>query len=169
MGVQITFDYAAWLQAFPEFGYVSDTQATMYFNMATVANRNDGFGPVGGGLCPSNPNANAQAILIQTTLLNLITAHIAKLFAPSESGQPTSDLVGRIANASEGSVSVQTEYPEATSDLAAWYTQTKYGAMYWALTAVYRTFRYLPGHPRRFDPNPLFFPTGIGPFPPFSQ
>lgn len=130
MGVKITFDYSKWIVSYPEFTKTaSQPQAEGFFAQATLYCRNDGGGPV----------TTAE---IQTQLLWLLTAHIAQLMVGS-SGQPVSPLVGRISNASEGSVSVQTDYP-ATTPNSAWFTQTKYGASYWQATAIYRTMRYRP-------------------------
>jgi hypothetical protein len=78
----------------------------------------------------------------------MVTAHIAALNAPI-GGQPSSPLVGRINNATEGTISVQTQmdYPAGS---AQWFVQTKYGAAYWAATAGFRTMRYLgPGQQAR--------------------
>lgn len=130
MGVIITFNPAAWKAAYPAFNYLTDPQAENYFNMATIVHRNDGGGPV---------NNAAQ----QTNLLWLLTAHVAQLFAPSASGQPSSGLVGRISQAAEGSVNVSVELPQMSQN-AAWFTQTQYGLMYWQATAPFRTMRYMP-------------------------
>src|SRR5262245_25408184 len=98
MGVVASFDYSKWLALFPEFtNVVSSGQAQQYFSIATTIHRNDGGGPVGD-----------QAL--QLSLLNMVTAHIAKLFAPPAPGQQPNDLVGRINSASQGSVSVQVAY-----------------------------------------------------------
>jgi hypothetical protein len=70
-------------------------------------------------------------------------------------GQQASPLVGRIDNASEGSVAVatQNDYPPGTPQ---WFQQTKYGSDYWAASAPFRTMRYRPPHHRRiFNPWPL--------------
>lgn len=130
MGVAVAFNYAAWVLRYPEFSNVSEGQATGYFNEATVYHRNDGGGPVN----------NAT---VQLTLLNMLTAHIAARYAASSDGQPASPLVGRISNATEGSVSVQTQmdYPPGTPQ---WFVATKYGADYWTASAPYRTMRYSP-------------------------
>ena len=50
-----------------------------------------------------------------------------------------------ISNASEGSVSVQTEWNAGSNqdDIEAFLIQTKYGAAYWAMTAQFRTARYM--------------------------
>lgn len=143
MGVVVSFDPAAWAAQFPNFAYLSSQQSQSYFDMATTICRNDGGGPV--------PTA-----AIQTALLNVLTAHIAQLFAPPQGGgaAPSPGVVGRISNASEGSVSVATEFdaPQA----AAWYAQTQYGAMFWEMSKSFRTARYLPGPARATDPWPVY-------------
>ena len=143
----ITFSYSAWIALFPELAGVSEDQATMYFNIATLYVRNDGQGPI------NDPN-------MLTTLLNLTTAHIAKLFSQQTNGIPTtggssspSPIVGRISTASEGSVSVATELAGDQPASAAWWEQTQYGFAAWQLMKPFRTFRYLgPTRRRVFNP-----------------
>lgn len=130
MGAVATFDYPTWAARYPEFSAVSSALAQAYFGEATLYLANDGTGPV-------------QDAGQQLALLNMLTAHIAALNAGTN-GQPASPLVGRIAHASEGSVSVSTEMP-AMPGSAAWFMQTKYGLSYWQATAQYRTMRYVPG------------------------
>lgn len=137
MGVTVTFDYSAWALAFPEFSNVTQTQATMFWNEATIYCRNDGGGPVS--------NATTQSFL-----LNLLTAHIAFLRVGT-AANPASPLVGRISQAAEGTVSVSTELPTLPG-AAAWYSQTQYGLSYWTAIAPYRTMRYLPNR-GRFGPG----------------
>lgn len=141
----VTFNYAGWVQLFPNFAYISESQAQLYFGVATQLHRNDGGGPV----------TDAQT---QTNLLNLLTAHIAQLFAPAPNGQAGRDasIVGRITNASEGSVSVATEMPMPSNPSSAWFLQTQYGALYWTASAPFRTMRYMPGLPRPMNPWPIF-------------
>lgn len=148
MGVVVTLDPVAFATEFPEFAYLSGPQITEFFAIATTFHRNDGGGPI----------ATAQ---VQTEALYCVTAHFAKLYAPTPSGQNAPDNVGRVSDASEGSVSASFDYPAGTPTMAFW-VQTKYGARYWALTAPYRTMRYIrsPRHRRPFglDPNdPRFF------------
>jgi len=143
MGVAITLDPAAWKQQYPNFDYLSDTQVQLYFNQAAMVHRNDGGGPV----CDA---------ATQTNLLYLLTAHVATLLAPTSSGQaPNPTQVGRISQASEGSVNVSLELPGNMPQASAWFAQTQYGLMYWTATKPYRTMRYLP-NPR----NPVN--AGIG-------
>lgn len=137
MGAVVGFDYASWLALFPEFAYVNQAQALLYFDLATIAHRNDIDGFV------------ADAVT-QSRLLNIVTAHIAALFATKNGSEPANPLVGRITNASEGSVSVGTDYgPVSASE--AWWVQTRYGAMYWMMVAPYRSATYIPGPQRVFD------------------
>ncbi|KAG1434388.1 hypothetical protein G6F55_014548 [Rhizopus delemar] len=64
--------------------------------------------------------------------------------AYGEGGQSPSGLVGRVSSATEGSVSVSSDY-SAPAGSAQWYLQTPYGAMYWEATAWLRVGRYVPG------------------------
>lgn len=134
-GAVVSFNYEAWIALYPEFKCVTQPQAQQYFAVATIYHRNDGYGPV------TKPEVQAQ-------LLNMMTAHIAKLFGGA--GGIPSGLVGRIAHASEGSVSVEADMGPVTAN-QAWFLQTPYGAMYWQATAAYRTFRYRP------DPRALAY------------
>lgn len=150
MGAVVGFDYAAWLNLFPEFAYVSSAQAALYFDIATTAHRNDVDGPVG--------DSGKQL-----QFLNIVTAHVAALFAPKKpGGDPANPLVGRIASASEGSVSVSADF-SGLGQSAAWWSQTRYGAMYWQLTKPYRTARVVLGPRRIMEPWPFGLP-GLPPY-----
>lgn len=137
MGVRVTFNYTAWAAMFPMFGTLTQPQVVgMALPLAEQYCRNDGGGPV-------------STAATQTNLLNLMVAHICQLIF-GVNGQPPSPLVGRISGATEGSVSVQTDFEQTTN--SAWYNQTPFGAAYWAATAPYRTARYVPGPRRVFSP-----------------
>lgn len=145
MGVVISFDYNGWSALFPQFNYLTQQQVTLFFNLATQFVRNDGCGPV----C---------SVQSQTNLLWLATAHIAQLIGPQPpttigggTTGPNATMVGRISNATEGSVSVGTEnnYPPGS---AQFWQQTQYGSMFWLASAPYRTARYMPGWVRNMDP-----------------
>lgn len=141
MGVTVAFNYQTWIARYPEFtATVKADLAQEFFNEATIYHRNDGGGPV----------SNAA---IQSTLLNIATAHIAQL-AVGTAKKPASDIVGRITTAGEGSVSVSTEM-QVPPGTAQWWNQTKFGAAYWAATAQYRTMRYLRGPVRPINPFPF--------------
>ncbi len=130
------FDYTAWIIRYPEFSPsgsqpVSQPLGAAYFVEAGLYLDNVGQSPV---------TSDSQ----QSLLMNMLTAHIAALNTPTSTGAPASSLVGRISNASEGSVSVAAEndYPPGTPQ---WFQQTKYGTAFWAATIQYRTARYLHG------------------------
>jgi hypothetical protein len=128
MGVTVNFDYNAWVARYPEFSPtgaqpVVPSTAAAYFAEAGFFLDNNGTGPV-------------EDSGMQLRLMNMLTAHIAAL--------NNAALVGRITNASEGSVSVVVEN-SYESGSAQWYQQTKYGAAFWAATGQYRRMRYAPG------------------------
>lgn len=149
MGVVVTFSYDTWTATFPEFLSaggtipVTPTQAAQYFTQATMLHANDGSGPV---------NNSDQ----QLALLNMVTAHIAAIFAPPQGQAAASPIVGRIKDATQGSVSVSAEndYPPGS---AQYWQQTKYGSMYWEATKQFRRMRYYP-NPRSPVTNPWQFP-----------
>lgn len=145
MGVQVAFDYATWAALFPEFNPgapglapagatpVTSAQAAQYFLIACMVHRNDGGGPV------------AEAAQ-QSNLLNLLTAHMAALMATPAGAASASPLVGRISQAAEGSINVTTEMPANMPMASAFFTQTKYGFMYWTASAPFRSMRYMPNN-----------------------
>jgi hypothetical protein len=149
VGVIVTFDYNAWVALYPEFASpggsipVTSQQAALYFSQAELIHANDGSGPV----CDATQ---------QLGLLNMVTAHIAALFSTPSGAAEASQLVGRISDATTGSVHVATEndYPPGTPQ---WWQQTKYGSMYWLATSQFRTFRYKP-NPRSPVQNSFLFP-----------
>lgn len=140
MGVSVSFNYNTWVTRYPEFASIDPSLIDDYFTEATIFHRNDGGGPV----------ANSKQQLL---LLNMVTGHICALNAP-QNGQPSPTLVGRISQASEGSVNVSADM-DLPPGSAQWWNQTKYGAAYWVATAVFRTFRYKATWPRNFNPWPF--------------
>lgn len=142
MSAIVTFNYAAWIALYPEFTTVLEPRATLFWNEATIYHRNDG----------SFPSSITAAI--QQSLLFMVTAHIAKRYA-IVNGETPSDIVGRISDATEGSVSVSADMGQQPAS-AAWWQQTKYGADYWQATAAFRTLRYrAPTLPTVFPWNNL--------------
>jgi hypothetical protein len=127
----VTFDFSIWSARYPELIAAGVTQpvADQYFFEAQL-------------YCDNTPQSPVQNLIQRAVLLGMVTAHIAALNAPLN-GQPSSPLVGRISGATQGSVSVQTEYQAPGS--AAWFSQSKYGAAFWQATAQFRTMHYVPG------------------------
>lgn len=135
----VTFNFAAWVAAYPEFVNADPVQAQFWFDSATDVFANDTCNPAWTGDTPRF-----------TRLFWTLTAHIGWLSAPRDangqpaaSGQPASPIVGRISSASEGSVSVSAEWNGSGSPSEAWFLQTKYGAQFWQATAQFRTARYV--------------------------
>lgn len=126
----VVFDPTAFKTQYPEFSTISNGVLNGYFGLATIYLDNSDNSPV----CDCTTRA---------VLLNLLVAHITALYA-GVNGQAPSGLVGRVSQATEGSVSVTADMG-ATTNSQAWYMQTQYGASYWAATAQFRTARYLPG------------------------
>lgn len=140
----VVFDPTIFKGLFPAFTTVPDAALQEYFTWATIQLNNS---------CRSRVmDANQRE-----TLLNLLVAHLATLFAGAN-GQPPAGIVGRVNTATEGSVSVGAEYASNIPQSMAFYVQTQYGALYWQLTSRYRTMQYRPapcdvGYPSQFGPG----------------
>lgn len=122
----VVFDKARFQTTYPEVR-AADAQLEMWFVQAESLLDNTGRSIV------KKPEEREM-------LLFLLVRHFAALAERAAQG----GLVGRIASASEGSVSVSADMGAAIGN-AAWYLQTPYGATYWQLTAKYRRFRYVSG------------------------
>lgn len=145
-GAIAVWSQSEFLEAYPNFKAVPAGTLQAMFNVATIYLRNDGTSPIRG-------------VATQTALMYMLTAHLLQIsFGPNGAGAVpgTTDgapgLVGRISNASEGSVSVAADYPSTPNN--AWFLQTPYGASFWQATVNWRRGYYLPG--------PTRFGTGIG-------
>lgn len=123
----VVFNPAAFKARYPEFAQVADPTLSAYFLEA--------------GLYLSNAdNSPVQDLNRRALLLNMLTAHIGFVGgALGSDGLPRP--VGRVASASEGSVSASFE--SATPGTAAWFQQSQYGAAFWQATVSLRSFRYI--------------------------
>lgn len=142
----VVFSSAEFLEIYPEFTGAATPALQFNFNLASLNISNCCGSPV--------PDPN-----VRQSLLYLLTAHITALFTPSpqNNGQPPG-IVGRVSNASEGSVSVGAQFPGTPE--SAWFDQTKYGAQFWAITAVMRTMHHIPAPATCWDG--LGFGEGFG-------
>lgn len=129
MGI-VVFDVEKFWKRYPEFATVPDELLQEFFTEATI-------------YLDNTDSSRVKDLQQRAMLLNMLTAHIAKLNAGSN-GEAATELVGRISSATQGSVSVSADMGPV-SDTEAWYLQTKYGAAYWNATAPYRTMQYVPG------------------------
>jgi Protein of unknown function (DUF4054) len=126
----VTFDPTAFIALYPAFAAVPAGTLTSYFTMAESFLNN-------------TPCSIVQDLGVRTTLLDLITAHIAFLFGRAGSGDGTSAaVVGQMVSAGEGSVSVS--FAASANKNAAFWMQSQYGAIYWQMILPFRSFHYMP-------------------------
>lgn len=123
----VVFDVDKFREAYPS-AKGTDAQLNNAFIKAGMLLRNDKHS------CVCN-------LAEREMLLWLLVAHMDMLQSNIDEGN---SAVGRASSASEGSVSVSLDYGTATNG-EKWYTQTPYGAEYWALTSRYRSFLYTLG------------------------
>jgi hypothetical protein len=145
----VTFAPATFKALFPAFATVADADLVLNFSLAQLQLDNT--------CCSRVKNA-----VTRETLLNLLVAHITQL-RNGINGQPPAGIVGRVSDATEGSVSVSADMGELQLG-EAYYAQTQFGIMYWTSTARFRTMVYIappfncadygggPG-PAGFDPG----------------
>lgn len=126
----VTFDSGEFLAAYPEFTGVGTGLLQANFNLSTINIAN----------CCGSPVVDP---VVRQALLYLLTAHITFLFTPClANNQQPPGIVGRISSATQGSVSLAADFPQTPE--SAWFNQTKYGAQFWAMTAVVRTMHHIP-------------------------
>ena len=123
----VTFDPGLFIEAYPQFTEVTQAALQNNFNAACLL-LNNSYRSI---VCDAPTRAQ---------ILNLITAHLTALLN-GVWGQPPQGIVGRISNATQGSVSVQTEF-KSDSEAASFFAQTQWGVLAWRALAIYRTFRY---------------------------
>ena len=134
----VVFVYADWAARYPELAaWCSSALSQLYFNEATL-------------YCDNTLTSPIADVLLRTPMLYMVTSHIAAMNAPLN-GVQSSPLVGRISDATEGSVTVKAQM-DFLPGSAQWWNQTKYGAAFWAATLQYRLARYMPGPVRTFQP-----------------
>ncbi len=129
MGVAV-FNYDAWAARFPTVAaVVAEPLADMYFAEAT-------------DFLDNTDCSIVEDVAQRLRFLNLITAHIACVNGATPQGAV---VVGRVSSVTEGSVTIASELKGFDGDYAAYFSQTSFGLQYWAMTAGFRTMRYVPG------------------------
>ena len=124
----VVFDPFAFKTRYPEFNSVSNHVLTAFFTEAQLYLSNTDYSPV-------------SDIPRRTLLLNMLTAHIGFINGVLEAdGKPRP--VGRLSEASEGSVSASFESVPPTPGSGAWFQMSQYGAAFWQVTTSLRGFRY---------------------------
>jgi hypothetical protein len=130
------FNLANFQARYPQFNAVSPTRLAALFVEAGLYLSNTDCSPI-------------QDLGRRGMLLNMLVAHISSLSGDlSADGQ--AQPVGRVSQASEGTVSASFEMNAPTPGTGPWFQQTTYGAAFWAATANLRGMRY---RPRPTDPN----------------
>lgn len=122
----VAFSFPGWSARYPELlATVSEPLAVALFDEA-------------GALYLDNTLSSPIAAGQRSALLGMVVAHLAVLASRDAT------IVGRLSDASEGSISTAFEMGPASNSSAFW-MQTRYGAMFWQATASLRTARYVPG------------------------
>jgi hypothetical protein len=136
------FVFADWAAIYPEL--VAPTETPPGTGTTTAAQAANDF--IQAGLYLNNtPCSVVQNVPIRLSLLYLLTAHIAALAARQAAEPDGNALVGRISDATQGSVSVSADVGTTTNN-QAWFYQTQYGMSFWQATAQFRAGgRYKPG------------------------
>lgn len=156
----VTFVPADFKAAYPEFASVPDARTGVMFTIAAQSQLdNTDCSPV-------------MDVSYRTQLFFMLVAHLLALFGAAPTS-PNNRPPGRISSATEGSVTSAFEYNiPVGSSMAAWYMQTAYGAMYWTVTAPFRSMQYYAigdsgvGYSRNFLSPPLPLPgCGCSPSP----
>lgn len=135
----VLFDYAAWLIRYPEFSNVPEPLAQAYFDEAGTLIGNDASNLAFG----VTVYEGSTPVPLLKRLLYMVTAHIAQMNSGANGQGGPSGVIGRISSASEGSVSVSSEYGTSGGPSEAFFLQTRYGVAYWAATAQFRTMQYV--------------------------
>lgn len=118
-------EFRTWFPGLSE-AVAPDAMLTAFFEQACelVGNTDET------SFAPYEPDAQPP-VLKRKALLYYATCHLATLAARGD--QP-----GRVAAASQGSVSTTFDLIQSNGQTAQWWNQTGCGATYWALTAPYR-------------------------------
>lgn len=132
----VRFVAAEFIAAYPAFAAVNPALLQSGFDIATLFLNNS--------CCSIVQNAK-----VREQLLYMVTAHVAALLQ-GENGLAPSGIVGRIASATEGSTAISADYAANMSMSEAYFSQTKYGAMFWQATTVYRSMHYFPPTPSNY-------------------
>lgn len=147
------FNWAIWSARYPELvnaatNPVTEAQAAGDWEEA--------------GLFLSNcANSLVQPIGKRAVILGMITAHLAALSMRSaNANDPAGAIVGRMSQASEGSVSTSMDLE--TPGSAAWWAQSRYGLLAWQALAPYRTALYIASP--QIPLGAQSFPFGFGVF-----
>lgn len=123
----VVFDLVEFRDLYPSLS-ATDDQLNMFFIMAE-------------GFLDNTECSVVKDLATRKIMLYLLVAHLASLNQQVESGNA---VVGRVASASEGTVSISFDYGTMGNN-ERWYLQTPYGSTYWQMTKRYRSMLYRLG------------------------
>ncbi len=140
--------------AFPEFATVPDARLQLLFNMIgyTLLDNTDGS-------IVTDPDQ-------RSAMLDLLLAHVLTLqgwVGTDGTVVPGTGTVGRVASASEGTVSTSLDYHLSASAGEAWFNQTPWGAMYWMMSARFLSFHDVAAGRSGIGQSLDYLSRGIGP------
>lgn len=118
----VVFVPSEFKELYPQFSKYTDNQLNNFFYESEL-------------LFNNSERSCIKDLNRRKALLFMIVAHLAQLQSNVDAGNTS---VGRVASATEGSVSVSLDYG-SSSDASRWWLQTPYGAKFWQFTAQYRT------------------------------
>lgn len=124
----VEFNVAEFREMYPTITVqvATDAQLEMFFLEAEL-------------LFNNTPQSCVKDLKKRKIYLYLVVAHLATLQSQVDAGNM---LVGRLSSASEGSVSISSEYG-TLGNSEKWWVQTPYGAKFWQMTAIFRTSLYV--------------------------
>lgn len=148
----VVFDPTAFKAEYPEFATVSDARTTAMFTLAEQS------------ILDNTDNSPVMDVNFRTQLFYMLVAHLLTLLGGAPT-TPTNTPPGRLSQATEGTVTASFEYllPPGSA-MAPWFVQTKYGAMYWTMTAPFRSLKYAVnggsgiGFAIAYGSSPVFIP-----------
>lgn len=126
----VAFDYDEFLARFPHIAEaVTAEKLTEERITAAYESVADWLGADDSSMYPYDP---AHQIFTRKSLLYLATCHVItlSLWSPGQAG--------RVASASQGSISTSFDLLKANSLIASWWLQTPCGSQYWIMSATYR-------------------------------
>lgn len=152
----VVFDPTAFATAMPEFLGVSAARATAMFNVAAST------------LLDNTDNSAVMDLATRTQLFYFLIGHLLTLYGLSDTPTPNTTPVGRIASASQGTVSTSFDMPTGkdASATMGWYLQTQYGISYWMATQRFRSVRIYAngssgiGYASAYGRPPFYIPGG---------
>ena len=139
----VEFDVEEFRAQYPHFSdeeTFTDEYLTGKFDQAVVIVGNDDATSI----APYDP----PKVTLRKTLLYLATCHLAML------DENPDGVVGRIASASQGSVSTSFDLLKSSSNSypEQWWSQSQCGARFWLLTARFRPGGRIYPSPNRYHP-----------------